>query len=196
VPAGYDDELEQVAERDAVRVEEVVVRQVRPLAEHEQGRHPSLLERWRLRCQLTVGRDDGRLAVAVAQAPVVARVDVRGEVLDDELARGEVELALDVALLDQLLERDVGLLGALPLGGGERDVAGDEDRRVEQDELLNELGRARSELEREPAAEGVPDQDRLPRPTVSTTAPRCVSRLQGGSQDEWPWPRRSGATTW
>ena len=49
------------------------------------------------------------------------------------------------------------------LGCGERDVAGEEDRRVEEDELRNELRRARGELEREAAAERVPDQDRLAR---------------------------------
>ena len=79
----------------------------------------------------------------------------------------------------------------------ERDVAGEEDRRVEQDELRDELRRARRELEREASAERVADEDAGSRaPTVSTIASRCVSMSHGGSQGEWPWPSRSGARTW
>ena len=42
-------------------------------------------------------------------------------------------------------------------------MAGHEDRRVEKDELRDELRRARGELEREPPSERVPDEDRLAR---------------------------------
>ena len=146
-----------------MRVEQVVVREVRALAEDEQRRHAHVLEARRLRRHLAVRGDDGGLAVAVAHATVVPGLDVRREVLDDELARREVELALVVAPLDQLVEGDVRLVDARVLGRGERDVAGEEDRRVEEDELRDELRRARGELERETPAERVADQDRLAR---------------------------------
>ena len=110
VPARNDDDLEQVAERRAMRVEQVVVREIRALAEDEQRRHADVLEARRGRGHLAVGRDHGRLAVAVADAAVVSGLDVRREVLDDELARCEVELALVVAPLDQLVEGDVRLV--------------------------------------------------------------------------------------
>ena len=104
-------------------IEQMVVREVRLLAEDEQRGNAHVLEaRWR-RGHLAVGGDHGRLAVAVAHAAVVVGVDVPREVLHDELARGEVELALDVPAVDQLLEGHVRLLGALALGRGERDVA-------------------------------------------------------------------------
>ena len=99
-------------ERLEVRVEQVVVREVRALAEHQQRRDTDVLEARRLRRHLAVGSDHGRLAVAVAQTAVVAHVDVRREVLDNELARGEMELALVVAPLDQLVEGDVRLVDA------------------------------------------------------------------------------------
>ena len=86
---------------------------------------------------------------------------MRREVLDDELTRREVELALVVATLDQLVERDVRLVDPRVLGRGERDVAGEDDHGIEEDELRNELRRAGRELECEASAEGVPDQDRL-----------------------------------
>ena len=88
---------------------------------------------------------------------------MRREVLDDELARCEVELALVVAALDQLVERDVRLVDPRVLGRGERDVAGDDDHRIEEDELRDELRRTRCELEGEAPAERVPDEDRLAR---------------------------------
>ncbi len=91
--------------------------------------------------------------------PSSSGLDVRREILDDELARRGVQLALVVATLDQLVERDVRLVDARVLGRGERDVAGEEDRRIEEHELRDELRRARGELEGEPPAEGVPDED-------------------------------------
>ena len=63
-----------------MRVEEVVVGEVRGLAEDEEGRHTHVFEpRW-LRGHLSVGGDDGRLAIAVANATVVAGFDVNGKV--------------------------------------------------------------------------------------------------------------------
>ena len=163
VSARNDDDLEQVAECRAMRVEQVVVREVRALAEDEQRRHADVLEARRRRGHLAVGRDHGGLAVAVAHPAVVSGLDVRREILDDELARREVELALVVAAFDQLVEGDVRLVEPRVLGSRERDVAGEEDRRVEKHELRDELRRARGELERETPAERVPDEDRLAR---------------------------------
>ena len=69
-PAGMTGDLEQIAERLLVRAEEIVVREVRRLAEHEQRRDPHLLERRRLaassrrrrrrRCSGSSGSASGR----------------------------------------------------------------------------------------------------------------------------------------
>src|SRR5258705_7237918 len=72
-----------------------------------------------------------------------------------------MELAFVVTPFDQLVEGDVRLVDSRVLGRGERDVAGDDDHRVEEDELRNELRCAGGELECEASTEGVPDQDRL-----------------------------------
>jgi hypothetical protein len=89
--------------------------------------------RW-LGRHLAVRCDDCRLAVAVAVSAVVSDLDMRSEVLDHELARCMVELALVVSTLDQLLEGDVGLFDPRVLGGRERDVAWEQDRRIEEHE--------------------------------------------------------------
>ena len=73
VPARDDDDLEQIAERFSVRVQQVVVREVRALAEHEQRRDAHLLEGRRLGGHLPVGRDDCGLAVAIPVAAVVVQ---------------------------------------------------------------------------------------------------------------------------
>ena len=86
---------------------------------------------------------------------------MRGEVLDDELAPREVELTLVEAPLDQLVERDIRLLLACVLGRRESDVPREEERRVEEHELRDELRRACRELEREAATERMADEDRL-----------------------------------
>ena len=74
-----------------------------------------------------------------------------------------VELALVVAPLDQLVEGDVGLVDTRVLGCSKRDLAGEEDGRIEEHELRDELRSASRELEREPAAERVPDERRRTR---------------------------------
>ena len=66
VPSGDHGDLEEIAESGAMRLEQVVVGEVRRLAEHEQGRHAHPLERRRLGRHLAVRGDDGRLRVAVA----------------------------------------------------------------------------------------------------------------------------------
>ena len=139
----------------------VVVRQVGALAEDEERRNTDVLEARRHRRHFAVGCDHGRLAEAVADAAVVSRVDVRREILDDELAGREVELALVVAAVDKFVERHVRLVRAGVVGRRERDVAGKQDRRVEENELRNELRRACRQLEREPSSERMADQDRL-----------------------------------
>ena len=117
----------------------------------------------RLRRHLSVRRDDGGLAVAVADAPVVAGLDVRREVLDDELARREVELALVVAPLDQLVERDVRLVDARVLCRGERNVAGEQDRGSRRTSFGTSFGaRAASSNARRPPKEW-PIEDGLAR---------------------------------
>ncbi len=105
---------------------------------------------------------------------------MRREILDDELARSGEELALLVAVLDELVEGDIRLLAPGVLGRGERHVPGKEDGRVEQDELRDELRRSRGELEREPAAEGVADQDRFAR----------ADRLHDRTEVRFDVPRR------
>src|ERR671918_90766 len=122
-----------------MRIEQMVVREVRPLAEHEQRRYPDVLEARRLRRHLSVRGHDCGLAVAVADATVVSCVDVRGQILDDEIPRSEVKLALDVALVDELVEGDEGQVPASVLSGREPDMAGEEDRGIEKYELRNEL---------------------------------------------------------
>ena len=155
MPAGQHVDLEQVAERGLVRVQQVVVGEVRALAEDEQRRDPHPLERGRLRGHLPVGGDDRRLAVAVAVEPVVVEHEVDGELLHHQLARRPVELALLEAAVDALVEGHVGALLARVLGRVEGDVRRDEDRRVEQDEPRDELGRPCGQLEGEASAEGV-----------------------------------------
>ena len=196
-------------QRAPMRVEQVVVREVGALAEHEERRDVDVLEARCVRGHLAVRRDDGGLAVAVAQAAVVADVDVLREVLDDELSAREVELALVVAALDQLVEGDVRLLLPCVLGGGECDVSREQDRRVEEDEPRDELRRSRRELEREASAERVADEDGLARPDrlddrgevrcrCPTAAPRASGRARGGrargrgGAGALPRARRSG----
>ena len=79
------------------------------------------------------------------------------QLLLDELPRRSRELALVVAPVDPLLERDVRALLARVLRGEQRDVRQHVDRRVEENELRHELRRAGRELEREPATERMPD---------------------------------------
>ena len=122
---------------------------------------------------------------------------MRREVLDDELARREVELALVEASLDQLVEGDVGRVGARVLGCGECDVAGEEDGGIEQDELRGTSFGARAAISKAslPPKE-CPIRTDSRAPTVSTIASTCAPMSHGGSQGELPWPRRSGARTW
>ena len=150
----------------------------------------------RLRCHLPVRGDDRRLAVAVPVAAFVVQTRWPRELLLDQLARRARELALLVAPVDSLLEGDVRALLARVLGGEERDVRQDEDRGVEQDEPRDELGRARRELEGEPAAERVADEDRGLGPDRLDDRVEVRPMIHGGSYGEEPWPSRSGARTW
>ena len=68
-----------------------------------------------------------------------------------------MQLALVVAALDRFLERHVGAFRAGVLGGEERHVRRQVDRRVEQDEPANQLRPPGGELESEPASERMPD---------------------------------------
>ena len=156
--AGRDPgDLEQVAERGRVRVQQVVVREIGRLAEHEQRRDPHLLERRRLARHLAVGGDDGALAVAVAEAPVVVLEQVHAQLLLDELARGRREDALLVAAVDPLGERDVRAVAPRVLRRREADVRREPDRGIEQDEPLDPLRRGGRDLVGDAAAERVPE---------------------------------------
>ena len=158
--AGDDDDLEQIAQGCAVRLEQVIVREVGLLAQDEQRRHMYVLERRWSRRHLAVRRDDGGLAVAVAIEPLVVRDEMRSKLLLDELSRRALQLAFDVALLDRFLEGDVRSLSSCVLGGEERDLGWKVDRRIEQDEPPSQVRRSGSELEREAPAERVPDEGR------------------------------------
>ena len=140
-----------------MRVEQVVVGEVALRPEHEERRHARVLERRRRGGHLTVGGNDGRLAVAVAPAAVVVEHEVAAELLLHERSGRAVQLALVVAAFDRFLERHVGALRAGVLGGEERHLRREVDRRVEQDESPNQLRPPRGELEGKPAAERVPD---------------------------------------
>ncbi len=145
-----------------MRVQQVVVGQVRRLPEQEQRREADPLERRRLPRHLAVGGDDRALAVAVAKAPVVVGEQVRDELLLDELPRRRRQHALLVAAVDPFLEGDVGTVSAGVLGRGDTDVRRDPDRRIEQDEPLDALRRGRRRLVRDPAAERVAEPGRRP----------------------------------
>src|SRR5262245_24223142 len=108
--AGNPDDLEQVAQGGRVRVEEVVVREVRLLAQYEQRGKAHRGEGRRRRGHLAVRGNDRGLAVAVAPEPVVRRCEMIAELRLEQLARGPVQLALVVPALDRLLERGVGAL--------------------------------------------------------------------------------------
>ena len=171
---GHRDDLEHVAERRSVGVEQVVVRQVRLLAEHEEGRDADFLERWRARGHLAVGRDHGRLRVAIA--PTVGLLhEVVPKLVLDERPRGAMELALLVATIDRLLEAPVPALDACVLGGPEGDGWWDEDCRVEEHEPIDRSRPRSGPLEREPAAERVPQPD----PLVSVEGCREVREVVG-----------------
>ena len=70
------------------------------------------------------------------------------------------------------------------------------DGRVEQHEPLDAFRRARGDLVRDPSAERVAETAAALRRATSRSAARWLSRSQGGSQGESPWPSRSGAGTW
>jgi hypothetical protein len=87
VAAGNDHDLEEVAECLPVVVQQVVVREVRLLAEDEERLDPDTLERRRLRCHFPVRGHDRRLAVPVAVEIVLVPDEVRAELFLDELTR-------------------------------------------------------------------------------------------------------------
>ena len=190
-------DLEQVAERGAVCVEQVVVREVRALAEDEQRRDAHVLEARRRRRHLAVRGDDGRLAVAVAEAAVVADLDVRarGPRRRARAARSGAGSRRSAARSARRRRRTTSR--ARVLRCGECDVAGEEDRGIEEDELRARASargpRARRRAGRRRSARSRTDSRA---PTVSTIASTCAPMSHGGSQGEWPWPSRSGARTW
>ena len=122
VPRRDPGDLEQVAERVLVRAEQLVVREVRRLAEHEERRNAHLLERRRLSRHLAVGGDDRALAVEVAPAAVVVLEQVDAQLLLDELPRRGREDALLVAAVDSLRERDVRAVASCVLRRRKPDV--------------------------------------------------------------------------
>ena len=67
-------------------------------------------------------------------------------------------------------------------------MTGEQDRRVEEDELRHELRRARRELEREASAEGVADEHRL------ACAHRLDDRVEVRSDVPGRLPRRVAVT--
>ena len=105
-----------------------------------------------------VGGDDRGLRVPVAEAIVLALHEVAAELLLDEPARRARELALLVAAVDPFVEGDIRALPAGVLRRVERDRGRHVYRGVEQDEARDELRGTRGELEREAAAERVPDE--------------------------------------
>ena len=73
----------------------------------------------------------------------------------DERARRVVELAFLEATVDRGLEALVDPLAARILGRPERDVRGEQDRRIEQHEPLDAAAMAGGVLERDPSSERV-----------------------------------------
>ena len=138
-----------------MRVEQVVVGDVRGLAEHEQRRYPDVLEGRRLPRHLAVRGDDGALAVAVAEPAVVVGQQVDGELPGDELARRRRQHALLVAAVDPLLERDIRAVAARVLGGRDAELGRQQDRRIEQHEPLDAVRRRSSRLVGDASAERV-----------------------------------------
>ena len=106
-PPGDDDDLEEIAERLAVRVQQVVVREVRALAEHEQRRHAHPLERGRRRRHLAVRRDDRGLASSDSGSRRPAPHEMRPRAPPRGARAARAELALVVAAVDALVEGDV-----------------------------------------------------------------------------------------
>ena len=151
----------------------------------------------RLACHLAVRGDDRALAVAIAEAAVVVREQVGGQLPRDELARSRRQHALLVAAVDPLLEGDVGAVATGVLCGGESRRAagaGSPDRAgraARRDPARPPPPRRRSRPPNE-----WPSQAAGPGGADSSTSATCCSRFQGGSQGESPWPRRSSATTW
>ena len=193
VPAGDRDDVQQVAERLAVGIQQVFVREVGVLAEHEQRRHAHGLEGRRVARHLGVRRDDGGLRVAVSPEPIPVRDEVLAQLLGDELPRRVLQPALLVAALDPLVERRVRAVEACLFGGVQPDVREELDRRVEQDEPLDGLRRPRGDLEGDTAAEGVAEPRGGRLAEAASTASTWSSTLHGGSRREEPWPSRSGA---
>ena len=104
MPTVHLDDLEEVARGGAVPVDKVVVREVRMLPEQEQGRYAHAVEgRWSPR-QLAVRGHHGRLAVAVAPAPVRPCGEMHGQLVLEQVSRRSAERALVVAQVDRLRE--------------------------------------------------------------------------------------------
>ena len=99
--------------------------------------------------------DDRGLGVAVAP-PVALLHEVVPELALDERAGRAVELALHVAPVDCLLEAPVAALRPCVLRGPEGDLGRDQDGGVEEDEAVDTSGVRRRPLERQAAAERVP----------------------------------------
>ena len=108
-----------------------------------------------------MGDDDSGLRVAVAP-PVLVLDEVTAKLGLDDRPRRPVELALVVAPVDGLREAVVLAVRPRVLGGPERDVGWDHERRVEQHESLDLAGAPGRVLEREARAERVAEPRGLP----------------------------------
>ena len=196
-PPGTVTTCEQVAERGPVVIEEIVVPDIRVLAEHEQRRDANCLERRRCAAHLSVGGNHGRLAVAVAPASVVIRDEEALQILGDVLFRRAPKAALLEPSIDSLRRTrrtNDPPARARRRAARSRGRAGSPDRGARAAPRASGR-RAASSSARRPPNEW-PIQAAGSAPTVATIASRCSAMLHGGSYGDAPWPIRSGARTW
>src|SRR5262249_32965395 len=106
------------------------------------------------------GGDDGAPAIAVAQPPVRARLEMVGVVLEHELARRGEDAPRVHARLDGVVDARERRVRPLPLGHVEGDVRQDLQHRVEQTRVGDAAGLARGEPRDEAPAEAMADPNR------------------------------------
>jgi O-acetyl-ADP-ribose deacetylase (regulator of RNase III) len=156
VAAGHRHDCQQVAERVDVAGKDVVADEAERWCVKEQRPHAKRRRRWN--GDVGVEVDDTRLAVALPQQAVAARLEVLAHVLLDELAG---ILGIEVyAPLDRLLHRSERALATLVLGVVVGDMRQHVQRGIEMDGALDPFRCERAELRDHAAAERMSEQCR------------------------------------
>ena len=181
--ARHLDDLDQVAEREPVRVDLFFAHEPELAGVQQQRRDAQALGRRRWRAELAVHRDDCASAIAHPKTPIGVVHEMLAHLLLEELARRRsagVETGGD-----RILGRCEGLIGTLELREVVADVRQELDCRVEQRCALDSFrDEAASSSSRRPPYEW-PTQVAFRTPSassVSSTSCACVAIVHGGSQ--------------